>query len=167
MVHMNIFYRMDLQIYDPKSEFWTKTEKIGRSKSWNLIEIYLSKSHFYRKPKWSVWSIWTYSTGWIFKFVTQKVSYGRKLKIDFFFEKLEIPVLGSKIDFWACFQDQNDFKKYSGPFRSHPDSISIYKNTIFNENRRKKYKINLFGLRWSLVPLGQLSGMFRLIFWPN
>ena len=26
-VYMNIFYRMDLEISDPKSEFWTKTEK--------------------------------------------------------------------------------------------------------------------------------------------
>ena len=32
VVHMNILYRMDLEICDPKSEFWTKTEKIGRSK---------------------------------------------------------------------------------------------------------------------------------------
>ena len=32
MVHMNIFYRMDLEICDLKSELWTKTEKIGRSK---------------------------------------------------------------------------------------------------------------------------------------
>ena len=35
-----------------------------------LMEIYRSKSIFYWKPKWSVWSIWTYSTGWILKFVT-------------------------------------------------------------------------------------------------
>ena len=28
-----------------------------------LMEIYRSKSIFYWKPKWSVWSIWTYSTG--------------------------------------------------------------------------------------------------------
>ena len=77
-------------------------------KSGNLMEIYISKSLFYRKPKWSVWSIWTYSTGWIFKFVTQKVSYRRKLKIEDF-EKLKISVSGSKMDFWGCFQDQNDF----------------------------------------------------------
>ena len=46
--------------------------------------IYQSKSIFYRKLKWSVWSIWTYSTRWIFKFVTQKVSCWRKLKIHVF-----------------------------------------------------------------------------------
>ena len=45
-----------------------------------LVTFYGIRSLFYRKPKWSVWSIWTYSTGWILKFVTQKVSYGRKLK---------------------------------------------------------------------------------------
>ena len=27
MVHMNIFYRMDLEICDIKSEFWTNTEQ--------------------------------------------------------------------------------------------------------------------------------------------
>ena len=73
-----------------------------------LMEIYRSKSKFYWKPKWSVWSIWTYSTGWIFKLVTQKLSFWRKLKIEEF-EKLKIQVLGSKMDFWGCFQDQNDF----------------------------------------------------------
>ena len=29
MVHMNIFYRMDLQICDSKSEFLTKTDNLG------------------------------------------------------------------------------------------------------------------------------------------
>ena len=29
MVDMNIFYKMDLQICDPKSEFLTKTENSG------------------------------------------------------------------------------------------------------------------------------------------
>ena len=32
MVHVKIFYKLDLYISDSKSEFWTKTEKIGRSK---------------------------------------------------------------------------------------------------------------------------------------
>ena len=34
-----------------------------------LVTIYGIRSLFYRKPKWSVWSIWTYSTGWILKIV--------------------------------------------------------------------------------------------------
>ena len=34
-----------------------------------LVTFYGIKSLFYRKPKWSVWSIWTYSTGWILKCV--------------------------------------------------------------------------------------------------
>ena len=36
MVYMNIFYRMDLEMCDLKSEFWTNTEKIGRSKNWKI-----------------------------------------------------------------------------------------------------------------------------------
>ena len=35
VVHMNIFYRMDLEIYDSKSELWTKTEKSENQKSEN------------------------------------------------------------------------------------------------------------------------------------
>ena len=30
-----------------------------------------------------------------------------------------------------------------------------------------QYKINLFGLRCSLVPLEHISGMFRMMFLPN
>ena len=33
MVHMNIFYRIDLKICDSKSEFWTKTQRLGLSKN--------------------------------------------------------------------------------------------------------------------------------------
>ena len=33
MVHMNIFYRMDLEICDSKSEFGTKTENLGLQKN--------------------------------------------------------------------------------------------------------------------------------------
>ena len=33
--------------------------------------------------------------------------------------------------------------------------------------RKTQYKINLFGLRWSLVPQWRVSGMLRVIFWPN
>ena len=106
-----------------------------------LVTFFHIPAFFYRKPKWSVWSLWTYSTGWILKFVIEKVSYGRKLKIEDF-EKLKMSVWGSKIDFWGCFQDQNDFWKYSGPFRNHPGSISIYKNIIFNEISPKSRKID-------------------------
>ena len=35
MVHMNIFYRMDLEIYDSKSELWTQTENLG----FEILEI--------------------------------------------------------------------------------------------------------------------------------
>ena len=36
MVHTNIFYRMDLEICDPKSEFWTKTENLRFRKNQNF-----------------------------------------------------------------------------------------------------------------------------------
>ena len=40
VVHMNIFYRMDLEICDLKSEFWTETEKDGRSNTMkNQFEV--------------------------------------------------------------------------------------------------------------------------------
>ena len=34
-----------------------------------LVKISHIKTKFDRTPKWSVWSIWTHSTRWIFKFV--------------------------------------------------------------------------------------------------
>ena len=37
MVHMNIFYRMDLKICGPKNEFLTKTKKIGLKKIENSV----------------------------------------------------------------------------------------------------------------------------------
>ena len=36
VVHMNIFYRMDLEIYDLKSEFVTKTENLDFQKIENF-----------------------------------------------------------------------------------------------------------------------------------
>ena len=36
VVHMNIFYRMDLEIYDSKSELWTKTENLTFQKNENF-----------------------------------------------------------------------------------------------------------------------------------
>ena len=38
-----------------------------------LIALFHMKVKFDRKP-WSVWSIWTYSTQWLFKCVIQKIS---------------------------------------------------------------------------------------------
>ena len=59
-----------------------------------LVTIFHIKVKFYRKLKWSVWSIRTYSTRWIFKLMTQKVSFWGKLKIEGF-EKLKKLVLGA------------------------------------------------------------------------
>ena len=36
MVLMNIFYRMDLEICDSKSEFWANTEHLGFQKNENV-----------------------------------------------------------------------------------------------------------------------------------
>ena len=121
MVHMNIFYKMDLQICDPQSEFLAKIENIYFLnmtimifKTWKisvwgpqnrlprllprpkwlfpilkcLATCFHSTSFFYQKTKGSVWSIWTYSTRWILNCVTEKVSFGRKLKIEDF-EKMK------------------------------------------------------------------------------
>ena len=46
MTNMNIFYRMDLEIQDPKSELWTKTEKNWSSKK--------MKIQFW-DPTWTFW----------------------------------------------------------------------------------------------------------------
>ena len=77
-----------------------------------LVTFFHIQANFYRKPKWSVWSIWTYSTRRISKLVTQKVSFWGKLKIEGF-EKLKKNSFGS---FWGSkwllqegFRDQNDF----------------------------------------------------------
>ena len=75
----------------------------------------------------------------------EKVSYGRKLKIEDF-KKMKISVVGPKIDFWGYIQDQHDFQKYSGPFRNHPGSISIYKNIILNKIGPKSRKIDKIDL---------------------
>ena len=37
VVHMNIFYRIDLEICDWKSEFWTKTENLDFQKNKNSV----------------------------------------------------------------------------------------------------------------------------------
>ena len=45
-----------------------------------LVTLFHIRTIFCWKPKWSVWSIWTYSTGWIFKFAVQKINLMGKLK---------------------------------------------------------------------------------------
>ena len=45
-----------------------------------LVTCYLITENFGRKPKWYVCSIRTNFKGWDWKFVAQKMSYGRKLK---------------------------------------------------------------------------------------
>ena len=58
------------------------------------------KTHFCRKPKWSVWSIRTTFVGLDWKSVAQKVSYGRKLTF-WRGRKFQNPVLKSREGFWG------------------------------------------------------------------
>ena len=48
-------------------------------KSGFLMVFYQSKSIFYRKLKWSVWSIWIYFKGYLSKFQWKKLSFWQKL----------------------------------------------------------------------------------------
>ena len=73
--------------------------------------------------------------------MTQKVSFGRKLKIEGF-EKSDNQVFGPTMVSGGIFQDRNDFKKYYGLFLSHPDSIFICKNMICKGSHRKSMEIN-------------------------
>ena len=91
VVHMNIFYKTDLEMRDSRIESWTKTEH-----------------------KWEVGQLKTLSLS--LSLVRGPTSRG-------------------------SFQEQNDFQKYVGVFRSHPSSISIYKNMIFNKIMPKSGKI--------------------------
>ena len=119
-----------------------------------LVTFFHIPACFYRKPKWSVWSLWTYYTGWILKFVIEKVSYGRKLKIEDF-KKLKKSVSGSKIDFWACFQDQNDFKNILDhsaiiptqfPYKIIVFSIKLAQNRgTSRKNDQNRIKIPVWG----------------------
>ena len=62
MVHMNIFYRMDLEICDLKSELWAKTENIERSnklKKW--FEVQNGVSEAVPKTKMTFKNILEYS----------------------------------------------------------------------------------------------------------
>ena len=74
-----------------------------------LVTFYGIRSLFYRKPKWSLWSIWTYSTRWIFKLVTKQMSVWQNLQNICVLKEVGNSVSGPSIDFWGCFQDRNDF----------------------------------------------------------
>ena len=42
VVHMNIFYRMDFKMYDPKNELWRETESLRR---WGNSKICVDDQH--------------------------------------------------------------------------------------------------------------------------
>ena len=108
-----------------------------------LVTFFHIQAKFYRKPKWCVWSIWTYSTRRISKLVTQKVSFWRKLKIEGF-EKIEKSV-------WGAFEAQNGFSRNVSETKMNskyildhsrpiPTQFSCIKNMIFNKNQWKLMK---------------------------
>ena len=53
---------------------------------------------FCRTPKWCAWSIWTFSTWWILKVVTQTINFERKLQI-LVLGNLKLQVWGPKLIF--------------------------------------------------------------------
>ena len=68
-----------------KSLFFTEISKSDFfSKSQILIEKNKSKSKKWWNRKWSVWSIGTFCTAWIWRFVEKTVSWGGKVKSDIF-----------------------------------------------------------------------------------
>ena len=112
-----------------------------------FVTFYGIRSLFYRKPKRSVWSIWTYSTGWILKFMTQKVSYRRKLKI-WLFKKNENFGFGTQNGLSRLLPSPEYILNiYSSLFRNHPGSIPIYTNIIFNKIKPKIGEIYKIGIQ--------------------
>ena len=63
-----------------------------------LVTFFQDFANFGRKRKWSVWSIRTTFKGWDWKLLTEKKSYGRKVK---FWRrgKFQNSVLRSRVDF--------------------------------------------------------------------
>ena len=66
-------------------------------KKWIPDGIYQSNSIFYRKLKWSVWSIWIYFKGYLSKFQWKKLSFWQKL---IFWKMTMSKILGMCI-FWG------------------------------------------------------------------
>ena len=130
----------------PQNKFIShEFEKVTFSKKWCAWwKLYRSKSILYWKPKWSVWSIWTYSTGRIFKCRTQKVSFGRKLKKTVS-QKFENPnfQFSSKTHFFNHkFQDPSCRICSYGPYG--PFWFSV----IFGRDMEKRYQKNQNWEKW-------------------
>ena len=67
--------------FSPENSFiFLMKSKVGFfQKNWFALDFYWSKSLFYWKSKWSVWSIGTFSTIRIWKFRIEKGNYGGKV----------------------------------------------------------------------------------------
>ena len=92
-IYTHIYILVYIHIYLKKSNtcllliypFIQKSQKVTFSQfEFFLVTFFHIRTIFYWTPKWSVWSIGTFWTAWIWRFVTQKVGLGRKVKIDIF-----------------------------------------------------------------------------------
>ena len=103
------------------------------------------------------------------------------LQINLFGESLKDPPKSTCTEgFWWCWIE---VAMVPGPIRAWTRSLifaaishtsCLWPSPLCSEMvgrttfyRKTQYKINLFGLRWSLVPQWRVSGMLMVIFWPN
>ena len=68
--------------------------------------------------------------------------------------KFEILFWDPNLDFWQVFQDQNDFKKYSGIFPGHSGLILYHFHMILKEHCWTLRKINKIRYCWHLLYAG-------------
>ena len=136
------------------------------------MEIYISKLTFYRKPKWSVWSIRTTFMRYLSKSVTQKSSFRRKLTFskNDHVKKYKNVIFGPKKAPAACPADR---KQLLNTFRNIPDPNCTKlcpQTCIFRPNlmririfREKSLKKNIF---YSNSKLGLVMNRGCGLLWP-
>ena len=95
-----------------------------------LVTFYQETEIFYRKPKWSVWSIGTFFYEMGLEISDEKRSYGRKVKILGRSKNSKISSEVPKSTFGNVFKTKNIFKNTSfGIFPGHSGLI-LYQNYI-------------------------------------
>ena len=71
MVHMNILYKMDLQVNDPTNQFLMKTEKLG---FWKMINLVVGPNidflSLFSRP-----NFWAFDTFWATNLKIYPVEY--------------------------------------------------------------------------------------------
>ena len=111
---------------------------------WVSIHVYWSKSLFYWKSKWSVWSIGTFSTIRIWKFRMEKGSYGGTLN---FPRGRNSRNSGFEVQNWTfegCFETKMTFKNILEDSALIPAQFPYIKSSFsskIDENRWKSSKI--------------------------